>query len=139
MVERTPIPIWLYALILIFTLWNPASLAQHLASNVWTLSSRSTLSLAFLCARLIITSIGVAAGVALWLQRPGAVSLAKASLILFGVETAVRLSTRVDLSSAPPGTRMPLAVFVIVHNAAWYFYLHRSRRVAVAYGLESHS
>ena len=139
MVERAPVPVWLYVLIFIFIIWNPAGLAQHLASNVWTLSSRSPLSLAFLCARLIVTSIGVAAGIALWRQRPAAVSLAKTSLILFGVEAAVRLSTRVDLSSAPPGTRLPFAIFVIMHNAGWYFYLQISRRVAAAYDLKSHS
>ncbi len=105
---------------------------------MWNIGSRSTLSLVFLAARLIITSIGVAAGIALWLRRPGAVSLAKLSLMLFGIEAVVRLSSRVDLGSAPPGTRLPLAVFVILHNAAWYFYLHLSRRVRAVYGLESH-
>ena len=33
---------------------------------------------------------------------PGAVPLAKLSLILFGIEAVMRLSTRVDLGSAPP-------------------------------------
>ena len=91
----------------------------------------------FLGARLAITSVGVAAGIALWLRRPGAVWLAKLALMLFGIEAVVRLSTRVGLSTAPPGTRLPLAIFIIVHNAAWYLYLQISRRVRATYGLES--
>jgi hypothetical protein len=93
----------------------------------------------FLAGRLIITSVGVSAGIALWVQRPGAVWLAKLSLMLFGIEAVVRLSSRVDLGSAPPGTRLALALFIVLHNAAWYLYLQISRRVHAAYGLESQS
>jgi len=106
---------------------------------VWNIGSQSTLSIVFLATRLIITSVGVAAGLALWLRRPGALSLAKLSLVLFGIEAVVRLSSRADLGSAPPGTRLPLAAFIVLHNAAWYVYLHLSRRVRAVYGLESQS
>jgi hypothetical protein len=132
-------PVGILLLIFILAIWNPASLALQASSAVWTIESRSTLSLVFLLARLIITSVGVSAGIALWLKRPGALWLAKLSLALFGIEAAVRLSSRADLGTAPPGTRLPLAMFIIAHNAAWYFYLQRSRRVRAAYGLESQS
>jgi hypothetical protein len=131
-------PAAIVLLVFILTIWNPASLALHAASIVWSAGARSTISLVFLAARLIITSVGVAAGMALWLRRPGAVFLAKLSLVLFAVEAVARLSSRTDLGSAPPGTRLPLAVFIIVHNSAWYVYLQRSRAVRAAYGLESH-
>ncbi|HUP40645.1 MAG TPA: hypothetical protein VM115_11035, partial [Vicinamibacterales bacterium] len=124
-------------LIFILTIWNPAMLALQASSVVWSIGARSTLSLAFLIARLVITSAGIAAGLALWMRHAGAVPLAKLSLMLFGIEAVTRLSTRVDLGSAPPGTRLPLAIFIIVHNAAWYLYLQLSRRVRDAYGLES--
>jgi hypothetical protein len=138
-VESSRIPVWILLLIFILTIWNPATLALQAASAVWNIGSRSGLSLTFLSARLIITSIGVAAGMALWLKRPGSLWLAKLALVLFAIEAVMRLSSRVDIGSAPPGTRLPFAIFIIVHNGAWYLYLQRSRRVRDAYGLESQS
>jgi len=132
-------PLGILFLVFILAIWNPANLALQAASTVWNIGSQSTLSIVFLATRLIITSVGVAAGLALWLRRPGAVSLAKLSLVLFGIEAVVRLSSRADLGSAPPGTRLPLAAFIVLHNASWYVYLHLSRRVRAVYGLESQS
>ena len=129
---------WLLVLIFLLIAWNPASLALHAASIVGNLSSRPPLSLVFLAARLAISGVGVAAGIALLLRRPGAVWLAKVVLVLFAIEAVARMSTRVDLSSAPPGTRLPMALFVVVHNAGWFLYLQISRRVRATYGLESH-
>ena len=132
-------PLGILCLVFILTIWNPANLALQAASLVSGIGSRSTLSIVFLAVRLAVTSVGVAAGIALWLRRPGAVWLGKLALALFAVEAVVRLSTRIDLGSAPPGTRLPLAIFVVVHNAGWYAYLRISRRVRAVYGLESQS
>ena len=125
-------------LILLFTVWNPASLALYAASAVSGTGVRSTLVLSFLVARMAITGVGIAAGIALWLRRPSALPLAKLALTLFAIEAVIRLASRVDLSSAPPGTRLPLAVFIVAHNSAWYLYLQLSDRVRRTYGLESH-
>ena len=132
-------PIGILLLVFILTIWNPSSLALQSASAVANIGTRSTLSIVFLAVRFVVTGIGVAAGMALWLRRPGAVWLAKLALMLFAVEGVARLSTHVDLGSAPPGTRLPFAIFVILHNAAWYAYLRISRRVRAVYGLESQS
>ena len=132
-------PVGILFLIFILTIWNPANLALHAASTLSNIETRSTVSIVFLAVRLLITSVGVAAGIALSLRRPGGVWLAKLALALFAIEAVARLSTRVDLGSAPPGTRLPLAIFVIAHNAAWFAYLRLSRRVEAIYGLESQS
>jgi len=132
-------PVGILFLIFILTIWNPANLALQAASTLASIETRTTVSIVFLGVRLLITSVGVAAGIALSLRRPGAVWLTKLALALFAIEAIARLSTRVDLGSAPPGTRLPLAIFVIAHNAAWFAYLRLSRRVEAAYGLESQS
>ena len=132
-------PVGILLLIFLLTIWNPANLALQAASTLSAMETRSTVSIVFLAARFLITSIGLAAGIALSLRRPGGVWLAKLALALFAIEAVARLSTRVDLGSAPPGTRLPLAIFVIAHNAAWFAYLRLSRRVEAAYGLESQS
>ena len=98
---------------------------------------RPALATLFLVLRVVLTGVGVAAGLALWQQRPGAVRLAKMALVLLSLESAVRVAVGAVLSTPPPGTRLPLALLVIAHNAAWYLYLQRSRRVRVLYGLES--
>jgi hypothetical protein len=132
-------PTGIVLLVVILTIWNPASLALHAAATVARIDSRSALSLIFLGARFVITSIGIAAGIALSLRRSGAVALAKSALALFGIEAVARLSSRIDLGSAPPGTRLPLALFILLHNSAWFVYLQRSHRVRSWYGLESQS
>jgi len=132
-------PVGILFLIFILAIWNPANLALHAASTLSNIEARSTVSIVFLVARLLITSVGLAAGIALSLRRPGGIWLAKLALALFAIEAVARLSTRVDLGSAPPGTRLPLAIFVIAHNAAWFAYLRLSRRVEAIYGLESQS
>jgi hypothetical protein len=132
-------PVGILFLIFILTIWNPANLALHASSTLSNIGSRSTISIVFLATRLFITSVGLAAGIALSLRRPGGVWLAKLALALFAFEAVARLSMRIDLGSAPPGTRLPLAIFVVAHNAAWFAYLRLSRRVSAVYGLESRS
>ncbi len=132
-----PVRGWLLLLCILLAIWNPASLAVVAAGRVWSAAPPSTLALVLLAVRLFVTGIGVAAGMALWHKRAGAVRLAKASLVLSAIEVVGRLSTRAGLSEAPPGTRLPLAVALILFNAAWYLYLEKSRRVRATYGLES--
>lgn len=132
-----PVRGWLLLLCILLAIWNPAALAVVAAGRVGGGVPPSTLVLALLGVRLVVTSVGVAAGMALWNKRTGAVPLAKASLVLSALEAIGRLSTRAGLSEAPPGTRLPLAIALILFNGAWYLYLEKSRRVRATYGLES--
>jgi hypothetical protein len=132
-----PVRGWLLLLCLLLTLWNPLTLAVVAASRVGSGTPASGLALALLAGRIIVTGVGMAAGMALWQKRPAAVQLAKSSLVLSALDVVARLSTRTGLSEAAPGTRLPLAVALILFNAAWYLYLEKSRRVRATYGLES--
>jgi hypothetical protein len=130
---------WLLLLCFVLAVFNPGTLAVVAASRVGSGVAPSTLVLALLGVRLVVTSVGVAAGLALWHKRTGAVQLAKASLVLSAIEAIGRLSTRVGFSETPPGLRLPVALAVILFNAVWYLYLDKSRRVRATYGLESSS
>jgi NADH:ubiquinone oxidoreductase subunit K len=132
-----PVRGWLLLLCILLTVWNPAALALVAASRLESAGTASTLALIVLGVRLAVTSVGLAAGLALWHKRAGAVTLARASLMLSGLEVVARLSTRLGLSAAPPGTRLPLALASIAYYGAWYLYLEKSRRVRATYGLES--
>ena len=127
---------WLLLLCAILTVWNPLALALRLSAVASNLTSMSAPALVSLAVRFVLTSIGVSAGISLFMRRPSAVSLTKVTLVLFCVEAIARLSTRVGLSEAPPGTRLPLAMLLIAHNAAWYAYLQKSRRVRELFDLE---
>jgi hypothetical protein len=72
---------WLLFLCLLLTFWNPAALAFVAASRVGNSSTTSFVALVLLGIRLGVTGVGVAAGLALWNKRAGAVTLAKASLM----------------------------------------------------------
>lgn len=124
-----PVRGWLLLLCILLTIWNPVTLAVVAAGRVGSAAPPPALSLILLAVRLVVTSIGLAAGIALWHRRAGAVQLAKASLVLSAMEIIGRFSTRVGLSEAPPGTRLPMAMALILFNAAWYLYLQKSRRV----------
>jgi hypothetical protein len=132
-----PVRGWLLLLCVVLAVVNPTSLAMVAALRIGGSVPPSTLELGLLAARLVVTGVGVAGGMALWHKRAGAVRLAKASLVLSAIEAAGRLSTRIGFSEAPPGTRLPMALAVIVFNAAWYLYLEKSRRVRATYRLES--
>ena len=127
---------WLLLLCILLTVWNPATFAVEAAGRVGTGVPLSWTALAVLIVRLLVTGIGVAGGLALWHKRPGAVQLAKGSLALSAIEVVLRLPVRSGFS-VPPGLRLPLALTLILFNAAWYLYLEKSRRVRATYSLES--
>lgn len=131
-----PVRGWLLLLCILLTLWNPATLAVVAASRLGSATLSWTAALTLLI-RLAVTSVGVAAGMALWSRRVGAVEMAKLALALSAIEAAARLATRFGLSDAPPGVRLPLTAALVLFNTAWYLYLGRSRRVRATYDLKS--
>ena len=80
-------PAGILFLIFILTIWNPANLALQAASTSANIRSRSTLSLVFLVARLLITSVGRGRGHrALAAAARRGIWLAKLALALFAIE-----------------------------------------------------
>ena len=63
-------------------LWQPLSLGFVGSSALNSLSVRGLPLALVLLGRVAVAAVGVAAGLALWRRRPGAVTLARASLLL---------------------------------------------------------
>lgn len=76
------------------------------------------------------------AGVMLWMEKPRAVSVAKAYLLV-GAVLPIFLFLALHLA----GIQVHLSRVIfrrIVSSAVWYSYLEASRRVKITYGLPSH-
>ena len=78
--------------------------------------------------RLLIVGVGIAAGLALWNQRPGALALARVAVALSIMGLIVTSITRSIPDNRPPGTALPITVALIAYNAAWFMYLTRAAR-----------
>ncbi len=130
-----PVRGWLLVLCLLLTVWNPMTLAAYAAGRLADGAALPSAVAALVAVRLVVTGVGVAAGLALWNRRPGGVALAKASLLLSALEVAARLAAPAGFSNVPPGLRLPLAAASIAFDGLWYAYLEKSRRVRATFDL----
>ena len=106
--------------------WEPLNLAFAASSDVAELATDSAGRTAFLVFRVLVAGVGVAAGLALWNDRPHGVPLAKAALILAAVAALIRFTW--FPGNTPPGLRLPYALLFLGYNAAWFAYLLTQRR-----------
>ena len=86
-----------------------------------------------LLVKLLAAGLGIAAGLALFQVKPGAVSLAKASLILSAAVDVLVYVTPWSPRNRPPGDAMIILIASLLYYAAWYVYLARSKRVRATY------
>ena len=120
---------WLLLLCRLLVVFHPLSLAVTASNALSALSVRGTAVALILILRLVVVGFGMAAGRALQTVQPGAVTLAKAALLLSA-------STDVFVYTTPyfPNNRLPgdTAIHVaasLAYHAAWLLYLVRSSRV----------
>lgn len=95
---------------------EPASLALTASSRLASLSDSGWPSLLFLVVRLGVTGLGLAAGVALWQGRAGALALARVALALALAAVLVASFTSLWPNRPPPGLAGP----VLALQVAWY-------------------
>ena len=102
-----PVRGWLLLLCIMLTGVNPATLAVVAASRVGHGGVPTVALVALLLGvRLVVTSVGVAAGLALWHKRAGAVVLAKASLVLLASRRPA-VSRPASVVGGSAGMRLP--------------------------------
>jgi hypothetical protein len=120
-------------LAVLLLVWQPLSLATTMSGLVDELSSRGAGLGFILLARLLAAGLGIAAGLALFQVKPGAVPLAKASLaVSFAVDVLVYV-TPWSPNNRPPGDATIILVISLAYYAAWFAYLSRSKRIRATY------
>jgi hypothetical protein len=124
---------WLLVLCLLLLLWSPVSSALVASSALSALSVRGPSVAVALVVLTLVTSLGVAAGIALVSRRGPAVTLATAALI-----ASAALDVVIDTTSLLPSNRMPgeapfYAAAALAYCGIWLAYLFRSKRVRNTY------
>jgi len=117
----------LLLLCVLLCVWEPVNLALAASGDLGELATNSIGRTVFLAFRLLVAASGIAAGIALWHQRPHAVTLAKAALTLSAVSAVIRFGW--FPGNTPPGMRLPTALVFIGYNAAWFAFLVTSPQI----------
>jgi hypothetical protein len=113
----------LTVLSLLLVVWEPVTFGLYASSVVARVPQRGVGAVAWLAARLVIVGIGIAAGLALWNQRPGAVVLARVAVGLSTAAVIVGWMTEALPNNLPPGLSTPVMLALVAYNAAWLTYL----------------
>jgi hypothetical protein len=116
---------WLLLLALLLTVWEPIALGL-LASSMFSRLVDRPGAIAILCARLLATAVGLAAGVGLLARRPHSVRLARTALVLSALAGLLVYLTPWFPRNHPASLTWPLVGLSLAYNAAWLAYLTRS-------------
>jgi hypothetical protein len=113
--------------------WQPVSLATTMSGLVDELSARGAGLGIILLARLLGAGLGIAAGLALFQLKPGAVGIAKASLVFSAIVDIVVYATPYSPNNRPPGDATLILAISLLYYTVWFAYLVRSKRVRATY------
>lgn len=120
---------WLLLFCVLLLVWQPLSLAFVASASLDSLEVRGTPAVLLLLIRIGVAALGIAAGLAILRRRPGAIWLARVSLIVSAVADVVVYASGYFPSNLPPGDA-PFAVGLsLTYYGAWMVYLLRSKRV----------
>jgi len=125
---------WLLLLCLLLVIWQPISVGLSASGAIASIAMGGFSLALVLVLRLLVAALGVAAGLALFGVRAGAVGLARVALMASAaIDLLVYLSPYVPSNRAPGETPIFVAVSLTYH-AGWLLYLFRSRRVRATFG-----
>jgi hypothetical protein len=121
---------WLLVLCVLLLVWQPISLSLTIAGRLDSLALRGPGFAVILGARFLAAALGIAAGLSLLQRRPGAVSLARTSLIFSAALDVLVYATPWYPNNRPPGDALLILIGSLMYYALWLAYLSRSKRVA---------
>ena len=125
---------WLLVLCRLLILWQPIVVGILMSRALDSLAIRGRLVQLILLTRVLVTALGVAAGLALRHQHRAAVGLAKASLALSAATDTFIYLTPYFPSSRAPGETPLWVVGTLTFYVGWFIYLMRSTRVRETFG-----
>jgi hypothetical protein len=120
---------WLLVLCVLLLVWQPFSLALTTAGTLDDLSLRGSGLAMILVARLFAAGLGIAAGLSLFQRTPGALSIARASLVFSAAVDVLVYATPYYPNNRPPGDATLILIASLAYYAIWLTYLARSKRV----------
>jgi len=124
---------WLLVLSRLLIVWQPANLAIAAMGALDAITVRGPAVVAVLVLRLMVTALGVAAGIALSNRHPGAVTLAKVALLCSAATDLFVYSTPYFPNNRMPGDTIYYVAASMAYHGVWLMYLLRSRRVRNTY------
>jgi hypothetical protein len=124
---------WLLVLCVVLLVWQPFNLALTMSGMLDELSLRGPGLAVILIARLIAAGLGIAAGLSLLQRKPGAVSIAKASLVFSAAIDVLAYATPYSPNNRPPGDATLILVASLAYYGIWLAYLVRSKRVKTTF------
>ena len=120
---------WLLVLCLLLLVGQPINLAIGAMRALGALPIRGLPLALVVLGQLVVTGIGVGAGLALVGQRRGAAAFAKWSLLLSAGMDLFVYSTPFVPNNRLPGTTPLFVIASLTYYAIWIAYLSRSKRV----------
>src|SRR3954462_636 len=124
---------WLFGLCGLLLFWHPLNFALVAAGALQGFSFRGWPLAPVVAARLLVTAVGIAAGIALLARRPAAVTLAVAALALSAAADLFVYTTSYMPSNRLPGDTTRYVAGSLLYHGAWLLYLVRSARVRNTY------
>jgi hypothetical protein len=109
------------------------SFAVTASGALQALSLRGLPVALILILKLLVTGLGIAAGLALQNRRPGAVGLARTSLLASAATDVFVYTTPHFPNNRLPGDTVYYVLASLAYYAAWLMYLFRSARVRNTY------
>lgn len=124
---------WLLVLCALLLIGHPLTLGLAASSALDALPLRGLPLALVLALRLVVTAIGIAAGLALLARRAGAVALATIALVASAATDLFVYSTPYYPSNRLPGDTLWYVAASLAYHGLWLGYLYRSDRVRRTY------
>ena len=113
------------ALAVVLVLWEPVTLALAASSLLTRIADHGVAAWAVLVMKVGVAGVGIAAGMALWQDRPGALVLARCALALSLVTTIFARTTHFWPATLPPGVAGPALAASIAWTGGWLIWALR--------------